>query len=121
MDVRGPDRLPDERKRRLTAERKQEKRRMDSNQGSITTDLVVYAVILLLACAQVFVLRGHLLPMLVVAAIQAYLAVMFFMHLRTEKSTLRLALIPVTLFVLVMMNMVWADSYRLMHMKPFAK
>jgi cytochrome c oxidase subunit IV len=47
--------------------------------------------------------------------------VMFFMHLRHEKSTLRLALIPGTLFVLVMMNMVWADSYRLIHMKPFPK
>jgi hypothetical protein len=43
------------------------------------------------------------------------------MHLRDEKSTLKLALIPATLFVLVMMNMVWADSYRLMVMKPFAK
>jgi heme/copper-type cytochrome/quinol oxidase subunit 4 len=59
--------------------------------------------------------------MLVLAAIQAYLAVMFFMHLRDEKPSLRLALIPGTLFVLVMMNMIWADSFRLMVMKPFAK
>jgi hypothetical protein len=43
------------------------------------------------------------------------------MHLRDEKSNLRLALIPATLFVLVMMNMVWADSFRLISMKPFAK
>jgi hypothetical protein len=34
---------------------------------------------------------------------------------------LRLALIPATLFVLMMMNMIWSDSFRLMHMKPFAK
>jgi hypothetical protein len=46
---------------------------------------------------------------------------MFFMHLRDEKSTLRLALIPATLFVLVMMNMVWADSYRLIHLRAFPK
>jgi heme/copper-type cytochrome/quinol oxidase subunit 4 len=59
--------------------------------------------------------------MLVIAAIQAFLAVMFFMHLRDEKSTLRLALIPATLFVLVMLNMVWADSYRLIQFRPFAK
>jgi heme/copper-type cytochrome/quinol oxidase subunit 4 len=90
---------------------------------NLKTDLVVYVGILALAGVQMF-LAYHspgVIRMLVVAAIQAYLAVMFFMHLRDEKSTLRLALIPATLFVLVMMNMVWADSYRLIHLKPFAK
>ena len=94
---------------------------MDSNQGSLKTDLIVYAAILILACVQVFVLRGHLIAMLLVAAIQAFLAVSFFMHLGSEKPTLRLALIPGTLFVLVMMNMIWADSFRLISMKPFSK
>jgi cytochrome c oxidase subunit IV len=46
---------------------------------------------------------------------------MFFMHLRDEKSSLRLALIPATLFVLVMMNMVWADSFRLIQFRSFPK
>ena len=94
---------------------------MNSKQGTMTTDLIVYAVILVLACVQVFLLHGHLLPMLSVAVIQAVLAVVFFMHLGSEKPALRLALIPGTLFVLVMMNMIWADSYRLITMKPFAK
>jgi cytochrome c oxidase subunit IV len=94
---------------------------MDSTQSSMKTDLMVYAAILVLACVQVFVLRGNFLPMLGVALIQALLAVSFFMHLGSEKKTLRLALIPATIFVLVMMNMIWADSYRLMLMKPFAK
>jgi cytochrome c oxidase subunit IV len=94
---------------------------MDSNQGSFKSDLVVYAVILALACVQVFFLKGHLFAMLSVAVVQAILAVSFFMHLGAEKRTLKLALIPGTLFVLVMMNMIWADSYRLMSMKPFAK
>src|SRR3984957_20234610 len=96
----------------------------DTNAAdSLKTDLLVYAGILVLAGVQIF-LAYHspgVIRMLVVSAIQAYLAVMFFMHLRDEKSTLRLALIPATLFVLVMMNMVWADSYRLIHLKPFAK
>ncbi len=94
---------------------------MDSNQGSLKSDLVVYVVILALACVQVFLLKGHLFAMLSVAVVQAILAVFFFMHLGSEKPTLRLALIPGTLFVLVMMNMIWADSFRLMTMKPFAK
>ncbi|HVI79626.1 MAG TPA: cytochrome C oxidase subunit IV family protein [Candidatus Acidoferrum sp.] len=94
---------------------------MVSNQGNFKSDLVVYVAILALACVQVFFLKGHLFALLSVAIVQAILAVMFFMHLGSEKPTLRLALIPGTLFVLVMLNMIWADSYRLMSMKPFAK
>jgi cytochrome c oxidase subunit IV len=84
----------------------------------------VYGAILAIAVVQIVVaitMGPSLGRMLILAAIQAYLAVMFFMHLRDEKPTLRLALIPATLFVLVMMNMIWADSFRLMVMRPFAK
>jgi caa(3)-type oxidase subunit IV len=92
--------------------------------SSMSTTYIVYGVILAIAVIQVVValtLGPSLGRMLILAVIQAYLAVMFFMHLRDEKSNLRLALIPATLFVLVMMNMVWADSFRLITMKPFAK
>ena len=77
----------------------------------------------LLAGVQIFVAYHSpgVIRMLVVAAIQAFFAVMFFMHLRDEKSTLRLALIPATVFVLVMMNMIWADSYRLIQFRSFPK
>jgi heme/copper-type cytochrome/quinol oxidase subunit 4 len=95
-----------------------------SASGSMTCTYFVYGAILLIAIQQVIaamVMGPSLWRMLLLAAIQAYLAVMFFMHLRDEKPTLRLALIPVTLFVLVMMNMIWADSFRLAVMKPFAK
>jgi hypothetical protein len=94
-----------------------------TNAESLKTDLLVYVGILALAGVQIF-LAYHspgVVRMLAVGAIQAFLAVMHFMHLRGEKSTLRLALIPATLFVLVMMNMIWADSYRLIHLRPFPK
>lgn len=97
---------------------------MSSNSSSMGTTYFVYVAILAIAVVQVVVammMGPSLGRMLILAAIQAYLAVMFFMHLRDEKSTLRLALIPGTLFVLVMLNMVWADSFRLMHMRPFPK
>jgi uncharacterized membrane protein YbaN (DUF454 family) len=42
------------------------------------------------------------------------------MHLVDERRSLFLSLIPATIFVLIMMNMFWSDSYRLLHMKPFA-
>jgi caa(3)-type oxidase subunit IV len=94
-----------------------------SAEGSLKSDLMVYVGILVLAGVQIFMAYHSpgVVRMLVIAAIQAFLAVMFFMHLRDEKSTLRLALIPATLFVLVMLNMVWADSYRLIQFRPFAK
>jgi len=95
-----------------------------NNSNSMSTTYIVYGVILAIAVIQVVVaitMGPSLGRMLILAAIQAYLAVMFFMHLRDEKPNLRLALIPATIFVLVMMNMVWADSFRLISMKPFAK
>jgi hypothetical protein len=94
-----------------------------SAEGSLKTDLMVYVGILVMAGFQIFMAYhgAGVIMMLVVAAIQAFLAVMFFMHLRDEKSTLRLALIPATLFVLVMMNMVWADSFRLIQFRSFPK
>ncbi len=92
--------------------------------GSMRTNFIIYGVILAIAVIQIVVamtMGPSLGRMLVLAAIQAYLAVMFFMHLRDEKPSLRLALIPGTIFVLVMMNMIWADSYRLIHLRPFPK
>ena len=91
---------------------------------SMGATFVVYGLILAIAVIQVVValtMGPSLGRMLILAAIQAYFAVMFFMHLRDEKPNLRLALIPGTLFVLVMMKMIWADSFRLMVLKPFAK
>jgi heme/copper-type cytochrome/quinol oxidase subunit 4 len=95
-----------------------------SSSRGMSSTYIVYGAILLIAIVQVVVaiaMGPSLWRMLLLAAIQAYLAVMFFMHLRDEKPSLRLALIPGTLFVLVMMNMIWADSFRLAVMKPFAK
>ena len=92
-----------------------------SNSSISKTDLIVYAAILVLACIQVFVFKGNLVAMLVVAFIQAFLAVGFFMHLSTEKRELKLALIPSTIFVLLMMNMIWGDSFRLALLRSFAK
>jgi heme/copper-type cytochrome/quinol oxidase subunit 4 len=97
---------------------------MSSNSKSMRPAYIVYGAILAIALVQIvgaMMIGPSLGRMLILAAIQAYLAIMFFMHLRDEKSTLRLALIPGTMFVLVMMNMIWADSFRLIHMRPFAK
>jgi caa(3)-type oxidase subunit IV len=94
---------------------------------SLKTDLAVYVCILALAGVQVVLAYQHaegtqlLIRMLGVAIVQAGLGVMYFMHLRQERRNLRLALIPATIFVMLMMNMIWSDSFRLLHMNPLAK
>jgi len=94
---------------------------------TLKTDIVVYLCILVLSGLQVVLayqnIEGSklLVRMLAVALIQAGLGAMYFMHLRNEKRSLRLALIPATIFVVLMMNMIWSDSFRLLRMSPLAK
>lgn len=59
--------------------------------------------------------------LLLLAVCSAGLGLMYFMHLRQERGGLFLTLIPVTIFVLLMMNMWWSDSVRLLHMRPGAQ
>jgi len=98
-----------------------------TGKDSFKTDLIVYLCILALSGIQVAVAYQNmegiqmLVRMLAVAFIQAGLGVMYFMHLRDEQPNLRLALIPATIFVILMMNMIWSDSFRLLHMSPVTK
>jgi len=98
-----------------------------SVKDSLKTDIVVYFSILALSGLQILLAYQHgegtqlFVRMLAVALIQAGLGVMYFMHLRNEQRNLRLALIPATIFVVLMMNMFWSDSFRLLHMSPFSK
>ena len=94
--------------------------------GGIATYLVVYVCILVIAALQIVVAyrsmdgRQTLLVMLTLAVVQAGLAITYFMHMKTERRNLALFLLPATVFVLVMMNMIWSDSFRLLNMRPFA-
>ncbi|HKW17656.1 MAG TPA: cytochrome C oxidase subunit IV family protein [Terriglobales bacterium] len=92
--------------------------------GGITTYIVVYIAILALSALQIAIAYQHidgsqmLLRMLSVAIIQAGLAIAFFMHMKSEKRSLALFLLPATLFVLAMMNVIWSDSFRMLTMHP---
>jgi cytochrome c oxidase subunit IV len=95
--------------------------------NSLAGDLIVYVCILALAGLQILIAYGHadvrqlFVRMVVVAFVQAGLAVLFFMHMRLERRVLGFSLGLYTIFVLFMMNMIWSDSFRLLHMRPFAK
>lgn len=87
--------------------------------------LPVYFILLAIAGIEVLAAyrissTGNLLTaLLLLAGCGAALAVMFFMHLAEERRSLFLTLIPATIFVLIMMNMIWSDSFRLLRMRPF--
>src|SRR6516165_4491333 len=86
--------------------------------------LPVYFVLIGIFLAEVFLaFRGFstgalVVILLLLAVCSAGLGLMYFMHLADEKRGLFLTLIPVTIFVLLMMNMIWSDSVRLLHMHP---
>jgi cytochrome c oxidase subunit IV len=88
--------------------------------------LPVYFVLLAIAVLEVFIAYrttstiSLLVILLALAVCGGALAVMYFMHLAQERRSLFLTLIPALIFVLLMMNMIWTDSFRLLHFRPFA-
>ena len=88
--------------------------------------LPVYFILLAIFLVEVFLSFQHFAPgmlvviLLLLAVCSATLGLMYFMHLADERRGLFLTLIPVTIFVLLMMNMFWSDSVRLLHMRPGA-
>jgi caa(3)-type oxidase subunit IV len=88
--------------------------------------LPVYFVLLAIAGLEVLLAYQHfsagtlLAILLALAVCGGALAVMYFMHLAEERRSLILTLIPAVIFVLIMMNMIWSDSFRLLHLRPFA-
>ena len=89
--------------------------------------LPVYFVLLAIFFVEVFLSFQHFSTgglvaiLLFLALCSAALGLMYFMHLGSEHRNLFLSLIPVTIFVLLMMNMFWSDSVRLLHMRPGAQ
>lgn len=89
--------------------------------------LPVYFVLLAIFFVEVFLSFRNfptstlVVILLVLAICSATLGLMYFMHLAEERRSLFLTLIPATVFVLLLMNMFWGDSVRLLHMRPFAQ
>jgi heme/copper-type cytochrome/quinol oxidase subunit 4 len=83
--------------------------------------LVVYLCILALAGLQFVIAYQNITAsqmfrrMLSVALVEAGVAVMFFMHLWSEKRGFLLFVVLFTIFVLLSMQFGWTDSFRLTH------
>ena len=64
---------------------------------------------------------GSLLAVLLALAVtEAAIAVLYFMGLRYERAALFWTLIPTLVFVLLMLNHLWRDAFRLVTLSPQA-
>lgn len=94
--------------------------------GGMTKDLIVYVCLLALSAIQFVIAYQNISPgrmftrMLVVALIQASLALLFFMHLADNRG-LKWFVIIFNVFVLLAMQYGWTDSFRLSGGVPWAK
>jgi heme/copper-type cytochrome/quinol oxidase subunit 4 len=93
--------------------------------GAMTKDVIVYVCLLVLAAIQfVIAYQGisesqKFLWMLIVAIIEAALALLFFMHLADNKG-LRWFVLVFTVIVLIFLQYGWTDSFRQMYGVPWA-
>jgi len=92
----------------------------EGHGGSNRLYLVVWVTLVALTFAEVYLAYKHLpvvtmlLMLIGLSVLKAALIMAYFMHLRFEKLTLALTLIPVTIFCIGMMTVIFPDSVRLM-------
>ena len=98
----------------------------EAKTNGMGKDLIVYVCILALAGIQFFIAYQDISPsqlfvrMLIVASIEAALALLFFMHL-WENRGLKWFVLIFTVAVILGMQYGWTDSYRILDGVPWAK
>jgi len=84
----------------------------------------VWGWLLALTCAELFLayqnlpLKVMLGLLMTLSIIKAALIISYFMHLRFERRSLVLTLMPALVFVIAMLFVVFPDSLRLLVMRP---
>lgn len=95
------------------------------NSGGMARDLIVYVCLLALAGIQFVIAYQNISPaqmfqrMLIVALIEAGLALLFFMHLSDNRG-LRWFVLIFTVAVILGMQYGWSDSLRITNGVPWA-
>jgi len=99
----------------------------EHKSGGMGQDLVVYLCILALAAIQFVIAYQNIdgtqmfVRMLIVALVEAGLALLFFMHLWAEKRAFMWAAGILTTFVLLALQYGWTDSFRVSSGVPWTK
>ena len=98
----------------------------EHKDSGVGRDLVVYACLLALAGIQFLIAYQDIsasqmfVRMLIVACVEAALALLFFMHL-WENRGLKWFVLIFTVAVILGMQYGWTDSYRILEGAPWAK
>ena len=93
-------------------------------EGSTRTFLIVWFWLLAFTGVEVYLgyrqleLKLMLVLLMGLSVIKAALIIAYFMHLRYEKPSMAIALMPALVIVIVLMNIFLPDSLRLLHMRP---
>lgn len=99
----------------------------EHKSNGIGRDLVIYVCLLALAGLQFLIAYQNIdmsqmfTRMLAVACIEAGLAILFFMHLWTERRAFLIFVVVFTISVLLGMQYGWTDSTRMLVGAPFSK
>ncbi len=99
----------------------------EHKSDGIGKDLIVYICLLALAGLQFVIAYQNLdasqmfTRMLVVAIVEAALAMLFFMHLWSEKRAFLWFVVIFTVAVLLGMQYGWTDSSRMVNGAPYSK
>jgi cytochrome c oxidase subunit IV len=85
--------------------------------------VLVWAGLMLIVAAETVLTYEHLstgallASLIVLAVIEAALAVMYFMRMKWERPALFWALFPYLIFAMIMMNHIWPDAHRLLRLR----
>jgi cytochrome c oxidase subunit 4 len=79
--------------------------------------LVLTALEIVFALVQVFSTMGMLVLLMVLSFVKAALIVAYFMHLRFERKSLVLSLMPSVLLVIALLFVFFPDSFRLLALR----
>jgi cytochrome c oxidase subunit IV len=95
------------------------------HEPSMKFYLALWIVMICIAGLEVLLTYQHLPPtsfvvlLLILAFLEAGIAVMYFMQMKYENPNLFWTLVPITVFVLVMLNQIWPDALRLARLNLF--
>jgi caa(3)-type oxidase subunit IV len=101
--------------------------RVGEHQSKVGKYIAVYICILIIAALQFLVAYSNIdsgqmfTRMMLLASVEAVLAVLFFMHLWVDSRGLLWFVAVFTIFVLLAMQYGWTDSFRVLNGVPWAR
>jgi len=93
-----------------------------NNEPGMKLYVGIWIGLIAIMLVEVFLTYQHLAPrmllvcLLALAFFEAGLGIAYFMHMKYESPHLLWSLVPITIFVLVLLDHIWPDAFRLARM-----